>query len=70
MVIDDATDSVYTFTKTGEFKGKCSVANVTTKPEDIAYEAPGIFWILEGQRAYRTLYEPPTAVRPSLWTMY
>ncbi|MCX7000462.1 MAG: SdiA-regulated domain-containing protein [Candidatus Sumerlaeota bacterium] len=70
MVIDNATDSVYSFTKTGEYKGGCSIANITTEPEDISYEAPGIIWILEPQRAIRCRYEPPTAVSPAIWLMY
>ena len=70
MVIDDATDSAYSFTKTGEYKGGCSIANITTAPEDISYEAPGIIWILEGQRAIRCFYEPPTSVVPTYWDGY
>jgi len=70
LIIDDATDSVYCFTKTGQFKWSCSISNITTSPEDISYEAPGIIWILEGQRAIRCFYEPPTSVVPTHWDGY
>lgn len=70
MVIDDATDCVYSFTRNGEYKGGCSIAHITTSPEDISYEAPGVFWILEPQRAFRCYYESPNAAHPALWTMF